>query len=218
MGSIGESTHGKYPGVTAMRRIDADRNLLFGVLALQNGFITREQLIASVSAWVLDKARPLDEILREQGALSPEDHALLEPLVRRHLAGHGGDPTQSLAAISAAESAHEVLLQIDDSDVQASLAGAAEAREGNDPFTTLSHHPSHDRSLASRFVILRPHAEGGLGKVSVALDRELNRRVAFKEIKSAAAGDPVNRAVRRGGGDHRQAGASGDRADLQPGP
>ena len=34
-----------------------------------------------------------------------------------------------------------------------------------------------------RFQILRPHAEGGIGMISVAVDREFNREVAFKEIK-----------------------------------
>lgn len=146
-----------------MGRVDADRNLLFGVLALQNGFITREQLIASVSTWVLDKARPLDAILREQGALSAEDHAILEPLVRRHLASHGGDAARSLAAIGSAGSAREALAGINDSDVQASLHDAGRASEGADPLPTRSYD-FDGGSSAGRFTILRPHAEGGWGR------------------------------------------------------
>jgi hypothetical protein len=37
----------------------ADRNLLFGILALQMDFISRDQLVAGMNAWVLDKTQPL---------------------------------------------------------------------------------------------------------------------------------------------------------------
>jgi tetratricopeptide (TPR) repeat protein len=45
-----------------------------------------------------------------------------------------------------------------------------------------------------RYRILRPHARGGLGMILVALDEELNREVAVKQIQERFAGDPGSRA------------------------
>src|SRR5258708_21579698 len=82
-------------------RAVADRNLLFGILALQMAFIRRDALIAAMNAWVLEKTRPLGDILRDQGALAAADHEMLEGMVRRHLEMHGQDPERSLAAVAA---------------------------------------------------------------------------------------------------------------------
>src|SRR5262245_9150544 len=100
----------------------ADRNLLFGILALQMDFIGRDALIAAMHAWVLDKARPLGEILEAHGALAPERRALLEALVQEHLKLHGNNPQQSLAAVSSVGSVRGELQRLADADVQASLA------------------------------------------------------------------------------------------------
>jgi len=62
--------------------------------------------------------------------------------------------------------------------------------EGIEPLAT-TPGATGDRS---RYRILRPHAGGGLGLVSVALDTELNREVAFKQIRESRADDPKSRA------------------------
>lgn len=41
----------------------ADRNLLFGLLALQNGLIDQDQLVAAFRAWIRDRTRPLADNL-----------------------------------------------------------------------------------------------------------------------------------------------------------
>ena len=55
-----------------------DRNMLFGILALQMDFINREQLVSAMGAWVLEKGKPLCGILVAAGALAPSDRDMLE--------------------------------------------------------------------------------------------------------------------------------------------
>ena len=45
----------------------ADRHLLFGLLALQNGRIDQVQLVAAFQAWTRDKARSLADHLEARG-------------------------------------------------------------------------------------------------------------------------------------------------------
>src|SRR4051812_13041992 len=79
-----------------------DRNLLFGILAVQFDFVTKDALIAGMGAWLLDKAKPLGDILREQVYLSADELQHLAALVHVHLRRHGGDPERCLAALSTA--------------------------------------------------------------------------------------------------------------------
>src|SRR5438132_11616780 len=110
-----------------------DRNLLFGILALQMDFIRRDALIAAMNAWVLEKAKPLGQILVEQGALREDAHTLLEALVQKHLEMHGGDPHRSLASVSSLGSVRDDLGQVADAALHASLACVPLTRPPDQP-------------------------------------------------------------------------------------
>jgi hypothetical protein len=64
----------------------------------------------------------LGEILREQGALTEEVHALLETLVRKHLERHGQDFRESLAAVQPNAALAADLANLPDPQIQASVA------------------------------------------------------------------------------------------------
>jgi serine/threonine-protein kinase len=164
----------------------ADRNLLFGIVALQMDFIDRDQLVAGMNAWVLDKHKPLGQILSEQGALSEGDTEAIESLVRRHLLRHDNDPERSLASMTSIGPVRDALAEVSDPVLQASLRGIASLQRDREE--TLSYLGS-PTVPGGRFRILRPHAQGGLGVVSVAFDEELHREVALKEIQDRYAGE-----------------------------
>jgi serine/threonine protein kinase len=173
----------------------ADCNLLFGLLALQNNFIDRDALLDAFSRWVHDRAIPLGQILRDRGALSPDEHDLLQALVAKHLEKFGGDPEKSLQHLSSIGSLRQDLSRIADVDVQARLTQVSAAHQDDDPYRTVPQPSVGDSTSAgSRFRILRPHAKGGLGQISVALDQELDRPVALKEIQDRHADEPHSRA------------------------
>ncbi len=53
--------------------------------------------------------------------------------------------------------------------------------------------PDDTLAVLGRFRVLNEHARGGMGRVCVAVDDELNRRVAFKDIQEQFADDPATR-------------------------
>jgi serine/threonine protein kinase/tetratricopeptide (TPR) repeat protein len=169
--------------------MSADRNLLFGILALQNNFVSRDGLVEALNAWVLARHRPLADLLMERGGLGQEERALLEALVDRQLARHQGDAERSLRELELSSSAHRALAAVHDADVQPSLSRVGSLSPSDRTVDRVSRPGAEEL----RYRVLRPHAIGGLGEVFVAEDLELHREVALKEIQERHAADAGSR-------------------------
>jgi eukaryotic-like serine/threonine-protein kinase len=167
-------------------RIETDRNLLFGVLALQADLIDSRQFIDACTLWTTRKSTPLADVLLENGWLEPTDRSHVEYLVERKMQKHGGDPKASLAL--APDEIKRSLAALGDVDIHRSLADLPRP-DGTSSATTVSYIP--EKRLRYRLDHL--HATGGLGRIWLAHDSEFGRDVALKELRPEQSDNVVLR-------------------------
>ena len=159
-------------------------------------------------------------------AIGEKRRRLFEELlqVERELQGRAGgllDP-ESIAAVSRPGRGHRPQLR-----GAGRLAGDRIIRGRDDPRPSVmlcaaQGRTGRDWSLPKndpRFRVLRHHADGGIGRVSVALDLRAAPPGGREGTSGSVRGRPaISPTVLAGSRGHRAAGASGRHSGLQPGP
>ena len=182
----------------------ADRQLLLGTLALHSSLVSQDSLQKSFRTWVTDKSRDLGELLLEQGTLNRKQLILLANLVAESIQQQGS-AEKCLHELGTLSAIRQELAELADPDLEQSLQHLP-ASPAHSKLSATTIAPGSEANpvpllktagalsaTGGRFQVIRHHAQGGLGVVSVAHDGELNREVALKEIKAAYAHDGESR-------------------------
>ena len=203
-----------------MSSAEPDRNVLFGMTAWRLGIIDREAAMSAMYECTLQPNVALADVLQRQGKLSDRDRKRVDDAIASDGSGlpkpgartvahdarsdGGHDPAQTLETFDSAEQLRSALIDIISGKPHATIAASdvvlasdktiAGRHTIDDTSFDLSQKPG-DAALQgkSRFRVLRSHARGGLGEVFVAMDEEVKREVALKQILPRHADNVTSR-------------------------
>ena len=113
--------------------MDADRNLLFGVLALQAGLIDTHQFVEACTLWAAHKESSLAALLVERGWILPGDQEHLDYLLQRKVERQGGALAPALASVP--DDVKRSLAALGDEDLERSLASEPQPHDWSCPDT-----------------------------------------------------------------------------------
>ncbi len=165
--------------------MDIDRNLLFGLIALQADLVAPTQLVDAVSSWAHRRERPLADLLQDRGWITSRDRATVDYLMDCRLKKYGGNVRASLAAAADPSIRQALLTAIRDRDV---LRSVADLPPHHAPTSGISSAPRG----RERFTLCNLTTLDAISQTWTARDEELGREVALKELRPEAVHDAAS--------------------------
>jgi len=163
---------------------DRELNALFGLLALREGFLSREQLLAALELLPSGGEPDLGRFLLTQRVIRESQMRAVEALVAAMLETHGS-AARALEAIEGPRGVREKLLPPGE-DAPSSI------RKSRSTFRRRKPKPP-PAAPAERFILGPELGRGGLAQVLEATDREIGRTVALKVVPSGEGEEVLER-------------------------
>ena len=171
-----------------------DRDLLYCLLAIQNGFISQPEVIATLK----DDSSQIDSAphyLERAERLSSEDANRMERILEAVLDRFDHDPRSAIKVLPNMDTLASQIEQALHNTAEGETSDAAEVMPGVSHETVTfdtSTVLAAEKSIGeSRFRIISQYARGGLGVVHLAEDMQFQREVALKQIRADRADDPL---------------------------
>ena len=167
----------------------SDKNLLFALIAHHNGYISMEQFFEAAAVWNKEPKRELGEILVEKKFLDDVERFNIQGIVEDRVRRQGGiDDTLSFIVASGSVPQGQALPEDWEGKIDAITQVISDKTSPNPPNFGI---PEANRG-AHRYIIRKSLGHGGQGYVWEAIDTELNRRVAIKNIVPSLSSDPLH--------------------------
>lgn len=167
--------------------MERDRNLLFGIFAVQIKGVSPNQIVEAGAAWAVDPTHSLSARLVQHGALTPSDAQLINQLVDAAIAANHGDASQALESLGG------------EAQVERTFHGSLIRRPsgGLDTrpmvFDSMFGDPAVLLSTAEerpgRYSHISEYGRGGMGRVLLVHDEQMGRDVALKELLPDSEGE-----------------------------
>ena len=183
-----------------------DRELLFGVLAVQLKLISTQKLMESAAIWATRQEQPLGKILIEQGYLNEEKRNLIENLLELQIKEHNGDPKATLQSFGGDRAVYEsfagsILVEKGEIKLSSISSEAMKQKPGQEK---LEDSTRLSMEQPGRYSIKGEHDRGGIGRIMIAVDETIGREIAIKELlpdKGPGGTPPSDSPIRKTGAD-----------------